>query len=68
MNLTLVQNYPPHVKEALLALLSGSDVVEASVWVDGNYVPIEDVGMVNKWIEGRDVYFKLVGKIERGSQ
>jgi hypothetical protein len=60
------QQYPPQVKAALLELLSSGEVLEAALWVDGAYTPIEEAGVDKKWIQGRDVYFKLVGRIERG--
>jgi hypothetical protein len=34
------------------------------VWLDGVYTDIENAGTRREWMKGREVYFKVEGKVD----
>ena len=62
----LAERYTPRVKETLLKLLSKSELLEAGVWMDSTYTPLEDL-FVRDAIDGHETYLKLEARIERKS-
>jgi hypothetical protein len=52
-------------KKTLIELLSSSEILHAVLFLDGVYTPIEDASLSPNWTKGREIYFKIEGKIER---
>jgi len=48
----------------LAELISSSASLNLRVWLDGVYTDIELTGIRREWMKGREVYFKLEGKVD----
>jgi hypothetical protein len=52
------------LKDLLAELISTSASLNVRVWLDGVYTEIENAGTRREWMKGREVYFKVEGKVE----
>jgi hypothetical protein len=58
------------LKDILVELIASSKALDARVWLDGVYTDIGDEQVHGDWMNDRDVYFKVEGRVEKrnGSQ
>jgi hypothetical protein len=52
------------LKGLLAELISSSASLNVRVWLDGVYTDIENAGSHREWMKGREVYFKVEGKVD----
>jgi hypothetical protein len=52
------------LKDLLAELISSSASLNVRVWLDGVYTDIENAGTHRAWMKGREVYFKVEGKVD----
>ena len=52
------------LKDLLAELISSSANLNVRVWLDGVYIDIESTGGRREWMRGREVYFKVEGKVD----
>ncbi len=52
------------LKDLLAELISSSASLNVRVWLDGVYTDMENVGTHREWMKGREVYFKVEGKVD----
>ena len=52
------------LRELLAELISSSTDLNIRVWLDGIYTDIEDSHVHGDWMQGREVYFKVEGKVD----
>jgi len=52
------------LKNLLAELISSSASLNVRVWLDGVYTDIENAGAHREWMKGREVYFKVEGKVD----
>jgi hypothetical protein len=52
------------LKDLLAELISSSASLNVRVWLDGVYTDIENAGTHREWMKGREVYFKVEGKVD----
>jgi hypothetical protein len=52
------------LKDLLAELISTSASLNVRVWLDGVYTDIGNAGTRREWMKGREVYFKVEGKID----
>ena len=52
------------LRELLAGLISSSTDLSIRVWLDGVYTNIENSSAVGNWMKGREVYFKVEGKVD----
>jgi len=52
------------IKHKLEQLLSSSEILHLAIWIDGQYTPIEVLAN-GGWAEGRELYFKIEGRLKR---
>jgi len=52
------------LKGLLAELISSSASLNVRVWLDGVYTDIENAGTHREWMKGREVYFKVEGKVD----
>ena len=52
------------LKELLAELISSSASLNVRVWLDGVYTDIENADTRREWMKGREVYFKVEGKVD----
>ena len=52
------------LKSLLAELISSSASLNVRVWLDGVYTDIENAGTHREWMKGREVYFKVEGKVD----
>jgi len=52
------------LKDLLAELISSSASLNVRVWLDGVYTDIESAGTHREWMKGREVYFKVEGKVD----
>ncbi|OLB68325.1 hypothetical protein AUI06_11360 [archaeon 13_2_20CM_2_52_21] len=52
------------LKNLLAELISSSASLNVRVWLDGVYTDIENAGPHREWMKGREVYFKVEGKVD----
>jgi len=52
------------LRELLAELISSSASLNVRVWLDGVYTDIENAGTRREWMKGREVYFKVEGKVD----
>ncbi len=52
------------LKDLLAELISSSASLNVRVWLDGVYTDIEYAGTHREWMKGREVYFKVEGKVD----
>jgi hypothetical protein len=58
---TMAEN---QLKDLLAELISSSASLNLRVWLDGVYTDIENTGTNREWMKGREVYFKVEGKVD----
>jgi hypothetical protein len=54
-----------HLKDLLVDLIASSKALDARVWLDGIYTDIGDEQVHGNWVNDRDVYFKIEGRIDK---
>jgi hypothetical protein len=52
------------LKDLLAELISSSASLNVRVWLDGVYTDIENTVRRREWMRGREVYFKVEGKVD----
>ena len=52
------------LKSLLAELISSSANLNIRVWLDGVYTDIENAGPDGQWMKGREVYFKVEGRVD----
>jgi hypothetical protein len=52
------------LKDLLAELISSSASLNVRVWLDGVYTDIENAAARREWMKGREVYFKVEGKVD----
>jgi hypothetical protein len=55
------------LKGILVNLIASSKELDARVWLDGVYTEIDDEQVIGNWMNDRDVYFKVEGRIDKRS-
>jgi hypothetical protein len=58
---TMAEN---QLKDLLAELISSSASLNLRVWLDGVYTDIENAHANREWMKGREVYFKVEGKVD----
>lgn len=53
------------LKDLLVSLIASSRALDARVWLDGVYTDIVDEQVHGKWMNDRDVYFKVEGRVDK---
>ncbi|HYY92822.1 MAG TPA: hypothetical protein VE955_12610 [Candidatus Dormibacteraeota bacterium] len=53
------------LKELLERLISSSEDLNVRVWLDGVYTDVESTRIPSDWMNGREVYFKVEGRVDR---
>jgi hypothetical protein len=51
------------MRQLLTELISSSSDLNIRVWLDGVYTNVEDASPKDGWMEGREVYFKVEGRV-----
>jgi hypothetical protein len=54
-----------HLKDLLVNLIGSSKALDVRVWLDGVYTDIEDDQVRGAWMNDRDVYFKVEGRVDK---
>jgi len=52
------------LRNLLSALISSSQDLNVRVWLDGVYTDIENAEVRGEWMKGREVYFKVEGRVD----
>ena len=52
------------LKSLLAELISSSANLNVRVWLDGIYTDIGNAGAHRQWMKGREVYFKVEGRVD----
>lgn len=53
------------LKQLLGRLISSSEDLNVRVWLDGVYTDVESTPVPGDWMNGREVYFKVEGRVDR---
>jgi hypothetical protein len=53
------------MRQFLREMISSSSDLNIRVWLDGVYTNIEDASLKADWMYGREVYFKVEGRVSR---
>jgi len=53
-------------RQKLEQLLSVSEILNLAIWIDGIYTPLEVLAS-GVWAEGRELYFRIEGRIKQES-
>jgi hypothetical protein len=53
------------LRDILVDLIASSKALDARVWLDGVYTDIDDEQVRGEWMNDRDVYFKVEGRIDK---
>jgi hypothetical protein len=53
------------LRDLLVDLIASSKALDARVWLDGVYTDIGDEQVRGEWMNDRDVYFKVEGRIDK---
>jgi hypothetical protein len=53
------------LRDLLVDLIASSKALNARVWLDGVYTDIDDEQVRGEWMNDRDVYFKVEGRIDK---
>jgi hypothetical protein len=53
------------LRDLLVDLIASSKSIEARVWLDGVYTDIGDEQVHGDWMNDRDVYFKVEGRVDK---
>jgi hypothetical protein len=54
-----------HLKDFLVDLIGSSKALDVRVWLDGVYTDISDEQIRGEWMNDRDVYFKVEGRVDK---
>jgi hypothetical protein len=54
-----------HLRDLLVGLIASSKALDARVWLDGVYTDINDEQVRGEWMNDRDVYFKVEGRVDK---
>ena len=52
------------LRSLLAELISSSANLNVRVWLDGVYTDIGNGGAYGRWMKGREVYFKVEGRVD----
>lgn len=55
------------IRELVSELLAASKSLDFRLWLDGVYTDIDSSDGLREWMRGREVYFKIEGKVEDGT-
>jgi hypothetical protein len=53
------------LKDLLVDLIGSSKALDVRVWLDGIYTDIGDEQVHGDWMNDRDVYFKVEGRVDK---
>lgn len=53
------------LKVLLIDLIGSSIALDVRVWLDGVYTDIGDDHVVGNWMNDREVYFKVEGRVDK---
>jgi hypothetical protein len=53
------------LKDLLVDLIDSSKALDVRVWLDGIYTDIGDEQVLGDWMNDRDVYFKVEGRVDK---
>jgi hypothetical protein len=53
------------LKDLLVDLIDSSKALDVRVWLDGIYTDIGDEQVHGDWMNDRDVYFKVEGRVDK---
>jgi hypothetical protein len=53
------------LKDLLVGLIDSSKTLDVRVWLDGVYTDIGDEQVRGEWMNDRDVYFKVEGRVDK---
>jgi hypothetical protein len=53
------------LKDLLVDLIDSSKALDVRVWLDGIYTDIADEQVLGEWMNDRDVYFKVEGRVDK---
>ncbi|OLD15028.1 MAG: hypothetical protein AUI50_01305 [Crenarchaeota archaeon 13_1_40CM_2_52_14] len=53
------------LRNLLIDLIASSKALDARVWLDGVYTDVDDEQVRGEWINDRDVYFKVEGRVDK---
>jgi len=53
------------LKDLLVDLIDSSKALDVRVWLDGVYTDIGDEQVIGDWMNDRDLYFKVEGRIDK---
>jgi hypothetical protein len=53
------------LKDLLVDLIDSSRALDVRVWLDGVYTDIGDEHVRGDWMNDRDVYFKVEGRLDK---
>jgi hypothetical protein len=53
------------LREFLVDLIDSSKALDVRVWLDGVYTDIGDERVRGDWMNDRDVYFKVEGRVDK---
>jgi hypothetical protein len=52
------------IRELVSELVSASKSLDIRMWLDGIYTEIDKSQRLGGWMKGREVYFKIEGKVD----
>ncbi|HEX4921198.1 MAG TPA: hypothetical protein VFV92_10715 [Candidatus Bathyarchaeia archaeon] len=55
------------IRALVSELLAASKSLDFRLWLDGVYTDIDSSDGLREWMRGREVYFKIEGKVEDGT-
>jgi hypothetical protein len=61
----LSSNGNGRLKDLLVDLIDSSRTLDVRVWLDGVYTDIGDEQVRGDWMNDRDVYFKVEGRVDK---
>ena len=53
------------LRDFLVDLIASSKTLDARVWLDGVYTDINDKQVRGDWMNNRDLYFKVEGRVDK---
>jgi hypothetical protein len=53
------------LKDLLVGLIDSSKTLDVRVWLDGVYTDLGDEQVRGEWMNDRDVYFKVEGRVDK---
>jgi hypothetical protein len=53
------------LKDLLADLIDSSKALEVRIWLDGVYTDISDEQVHGDWMNDREVYFKVEGRVDK---